>query len=120
MALMKWWGWGLEGVEFTHEDKPDLAPFIDRVLGVDVRSAAAGRIGFDELQIPAPDLPGSLCAELERAVTPAFVSVDPLDRVAHARGNPLKKWTPATLNGARVRIRAVGKGLQIDLGKVGR
>ena len=37
-----------------------------------------------------------------------------------ARGNPLKKWTPATLNGARVRIRAVGKGLQIDLGKVGR
>jgi alkyldihydroxyacetonephosphate synthase len=90
MALMKWWGWGLEGVEFTHEDKPDLAPFIDRVLGVDVRSAAAGRIGFDELQIPAPDLPGSLRAELERAVTPAFVSVDPLDRVAHARGKSLR------------------------------
>ena len=37
-----------------------------------------------------------------------------------SHGNPLKKWTPATLNGARVRIRAVGKGLQVDLGKVGR
>jgi hypothetical protein len=37
-----------------------------------------------------------------------------------SHGNPLSKWTPAILNGARVRIRAVGKGLQIDLGKVGR
>ena len=37
-----------------------------------------------------------------------------------SHGNPLKKWTPAILNGARVRIRAVGKGLQVDLGKVGR
>lgn len=35
-----------------------------------------------------------------------------------SHGNPLKKWTPATLNGARVRIRAVGKGLIVDLGKV--
>ena len=35
-----------------------------------------------------------------------------------SHGNPLKKWTPATLNGARVRIRAVGKGLLVDLGKL--
>ena len=30
MAAMKWWGWGQEGVEFSHEDKPALAPFIAR------------------------------------------------------------------------------------------
>ena len=36
MAAMKWWGWGHEGVEFTHVDKPDLAPFIERVLGIRV------------------------------------------------------------------------------------
>ncbi|MEA2324438.1 MAG: alkyldihydroxyacetonephosphate synthase, partial [Solirubrobacteraceae bacterium] len=36
MAAMKWWGWGEEGVSFTHEDKPDLAPFIHRHIGIDV------------------------------------------------------------------------------------
>jgi hypothetical protein len=36
-----------------------------------------------------------------------------------ARGNP-RQWTPAILDGARVRIRAVGKGLIVDLGKVAR
>ena len=30
MAAMKWWGWGHEGLEFTHEDKPALGPFIAR------------------------------------------------------------------------------------------
>ncbi len=55
---------------------------------------------------------------------PGFVSLGSIhygDRKSgkvFVRGNPLKKWTPATLNGARVRIRAVGKGLLVDLGKV--
>ena len=25
---MKWWGWGLDGVAFHHEDKPGFAPFV--------------------------------------------------------------------------------------------
>ena len=25
---MKWWGWGVEGVGFHHEDKPGFAPFV--------------------------------------------------------------------------------------------
>ena len=32
MAAMKWWGWGLASVEFTHEDKPDLGQFIKAVI----------------------------------------------------------------------------------------
>ena len=27
---MKWWGWGVEGVAFHHEDKPAFAPFVRR------------------------------------------------------------------------------------------
>ena len=30
MSQMKWWGWGDEEVAFTHEDKPELGPFIER------------------------------------------------------------------------------------------
>jgi alkyldihydroxyacetonephosphate synthase len=45
MPAMKWWGWGHDGVEFTHQDKPALAPFIADKIGVDVRVKGAARSG---------------------------------------------------------------------------
>ena len=38
---MRWWGWGDEGVAFTHEDKPALAPFLKRHIGLDVTRFAS-------------------------------------------------------------------------------
>ncbi len=90
MAAMKWWGWGHEGVEFSHEDKPDLAPFIARAIGVDVTSRAGRSFRFDQLQIPDSNLPAGLRVALEQVITTAFVSTDPLDRVVHARGKSLR------------------------------
>ncbi len=92
MAAMKWWGWGHEGVEFSHEDKPDLAPFIAQAIGVDVgrKVAVAVPVRFDQLRIPDPNLPAGLRGALEQAVAPRFVSTDPLDRVGHARGKSLR------------------------------
>ena len=90
MTAMKWWGWGQEGVGFTHEDKPELAPFIARAIGVDVGRKVAAPVRFDRLQIPDPQLPPGLRAALERAVTAPFVSTDPLDRVVHGRGKSLR------------------------------
>jgi alkyldihydroxyacetonephosphate synthase len=90
MAAMKWWGWGLEGVEFTHEDKPELGPFIKLKLGLDVGRATAAPARFEDLDIPAPTLPDELRATLEQAVTAEFVSVDELDRVVHARGKSIR------------------------------
>jgi alkyldihydroxyacetonephosphate synthase len=90
MAAMKWWGWGAEGVEFTHEDKPDLAPFIKEVLGLDVGRVTAAPVRFEDLHVPEPRLSEDLRAALEQAVTAAFVSVDPHDRVVHARGKSLR------------------------------
>ena len=90
MAAMKWWGWGNEGVEFTHEDKPALAPFILEKIGVDVGRKVAAPMRFDQLQIPDPVLPDDLWEALEHAVTRKFVSLDPLDRVVHGRGKSLR------------------------------
>jgi alkyldihydroxyacetonephosphate synthase len=90
MAAMKWWGWGHEGVEFTHEDKPALGPFIREAIGVDVRSTAAPPRRFDQLEIPDPTLPDDLWEALEHAVSRNFLSLDPLDRVVHARGKSLR------------------------------
>jgi alkyldihydroxyacetonephosphate synthase len=80
MAAMKWWGWGDEGVAFTHEDKPALAPFIGRVLDVDVTRDGARPADFEDLTIPTATVP----FELPQA------STDPLDRLVHARGKSLR------------------------------
>jgi alkyldihydroxyacetonephosphate synthase len=90
MAAMKWWGWGQEGVEFSHENKPDLAPFIGRAIGVEVGRKVAAPVRFDQLQIPDPQLPAGLRVALERVITAPFVSTDPLDRVVHGRGKSLR------------------------------
>lgn len=87
---MRWWGWGEEGVEFTHEDKPELRGFLLGQLGVDVERPTAGRLSFADLSIPEPSLPADLRAELEAAVGEQQVSVDALDRVVHARGKSLR------------------------------
>jgi len=84
---MKWWGWGERDVEFTHEDKPGLAPFIREALGVDVTRAGGGLPAFAALPIPEPQLPEALRAALE---TVSDVSTDAHDRVVHGRGKSLR------------------------------
>jgi alkyldihydroxyacetonephosphate synthase len=86
---MKWWGWGEEDVFFTHEGKPELAPFIERVLGLDVRVPGTAAIAFEDLEVPAGVLPSGLRARLEDAVGAEHVSTDDHDRVVHARGKSL-------------------------------
>jgi alkyldihydroxyacetonephosphate synthase len=90
MAEMKWWGWGLEGAEFTHADMPGLAPFIERVLGLDVRCVTAPPPSFASLCIPDSMLPAALRSELEQTLGPDHVSMDELDRVVHGRGKSLR------------------------------
>jgi alkyldihydroxyacetonephosphate synthase len=87
---MKWWGWGDEEVAFTHEDKPELGPFLERSIDIRVDGVADRPVGFDELDVPEPVLAPGLRAALERAVGAAQVSTDALDRVVHARGKSLR------------------------------
>jgi alkyldihydroxyacetonephosphate synthase len=87
---MKWWGWGHEGVSFTHEDKPDIGPFIKRQLELDVERVISRPVAFDDVRIPEPSLAPDLRAALEGAVGGEHVSTDPLDRVVHARGKSLR------------------------------
>jgi alkyldihydroxyacetonephosphate synthase len=90
MGAMKWWGWGHDGISFSHEDKPGLAPFIRKELDLDVERITARPVRFEDLELAEPDLPDELRAEIEAAVGPEHVSTDPLDRVIHARGKCLR------------------------------
>src|ERR671919_280792 len=86
---MKWWGWGDQGVSFTHQDKPALAPFLQRALDLDVTRGVSRPTAFDDLGVPEPSLSPELSAALEQAVG-GYVSTDALDRVVHARGKSLR------------------------------
>jgi alkyldihydroxyacetonephosphate synthase len=90
MGQAKWWGWGDEAVAFTHADKPGLAPFLERALGLDVRATTSRPASFDDLDIPESTLSPALRSELEAATGSAHVSTDALDRVVHARGKSLR------------------------------
>ena len=87
---MKWWGWGDEGVSFSHDDKPSFRPFLLEHLGIDVAKTSARPLAFADLDVPAPQLSDALRAALERAVGDEYVSDDALDRVVHARGKSLR------------------------------
>jgi alkyldihydroxyacetonephosphate synthase len=90
MGQAKWWGWGDEAISFTHADKPSLAPFLERALGLDVRAATSHPAAFADLDIPESTLSPALRSELEAAIGSAHVSTDALDRVVHGRGKSLR------------------------------
>ena len=87
---MKWWGWGVDEVAFTHEDKPALGPFFEQHLDIQVEQIVDRPQAFERLAVPEPGLPHGLQAELEAAVGEPHVSTDALDRVVHARGKSLR------------------------------
>ncbi|GAA3629704.1 FAD-binding oxidoreductase [Microlunatus ginsengisoli] len=87
---MKWWGWGVEGVAFHHEDKPDFAPFVQKVVDLDVNIPPVGAMDLAELSVPAARIPGDLVAELTEVVGADHVASDDLDRIVHTYGKSLR------------------------------
>ena len=87
---MKWWGWGREDVSFTHRDKPALAPFVRRVLDVDLDAELSHRPDFAELSVPEPAAAPELRAALVAAVGADHVHDDALERVLHTYGKSLR------------------------------
>jgi alkyldihydroxyacetonephosphate synthase len=86
----KWWGWGAEGTEFSFADKPKFAPFVLKVLGVDVTKPAPRVRSFDSLEVPASALSDSLRATLVEALGADYVVTDDELRVVHAFGRGVR------------------------------
>jgi alkyldihydroxyacetonephosphate synthase len=83
---MKWWGWGVEGVSFHHENKPAFRPFVINAIDLDVNTAPAAPMSLDDLAIPAPLIGDQLLAELIDAVGAENAVQDDLDRIVHTYG----------------------------------
>ncbi|MFH5824859.1 FAD-binding oxidoreductase [Georgenia sp. AZ-5] len=85
----KWWGWGVEGVAFHHEDKPKLAPFVLDKVGIDLNAPGTPPPAFEDLDVPGSRLGEELAATLIGAVGRDHVVTDDLDRVVHTYGKGL-------------------------------
>ena len=75
----------------------------------------AGTMHDQDRKKHAHDAGGAIIHATPKAQRREWASEIWASRKSH--GNP-RRWMPATLNGARVRIRVVGKGLLVDLGKL--
>ncbi|HLM21816.1 MAG TPA: FAD-binding oxidoreductase [Propionibacteriaceae bacterium] len=87
---MKWWGWGVEGVSFHHENKPAFRPFVINAIDLDVNTPPIAPMSLDDLSIPAPMISDQLLAELIDAVGAENAVKDDLDRLVHTYGKSLR------------------------------
>ncbi len=87
---MKWWGWGVEGVAFHHDNKPAFAPFVLDVIDIDVSTPPEAPRPFASLDVPDPQLPDGLRTALVDALGADNVVTDALDRVVHTYGKSLR------------------------------
>jgi alkyldihydroxyacetonephosphate synthase len=87
---MKWYGWGVEGVSFHHEDKPGLQPFVQAVLDVDLNTPPAPQTQLSDLDIPAPLIGEELLASLRGIVGAENTVSDDEDRVVHTYGKSIR------------------------------
>ena len=83
---MKWWGWGVEGVSFHHENKPAFRPFVLNAIDLDVNTRPTSPMSLDDLPIPAPMISDQLLTELTDAVGAENAVQDDLDRIVHTYG----------------------------------
>ena len=88
---MKWWGWGVEGVAFEHEDKPGFAPFILENLALDLHTATkVGMPDFDGVTVAKSLATAAFTKSLSDIVGVSNVSTDKMERVVHAYGKSLR------------------------------
>ena len=61
----KWWGWGEEGLSYHYEDKPKFAPFVMKMVGVDINKPVQTVPPFSSLQVPPSQLSDELHTQLD-------------------------------------------------------
>jgi alkyldihydroxyacetonephosphate synthase len=87
---MKWWGWGVEGVAFTYDNKPDFAPFVKKAVGLDLDGSAGSSVSFSDLTLPTSTIDARFLAELASIVGAENAIVDDELRLVHTYGKSIR------------------------------
>ncbi|WP_375430844.1 FAD-binding oxidoreductase [uncultured Friedmanniella sp.] len=87
---MKWYGWGVEGTSFHHEDKPALRPFVQEIIDLDLATPPGKAPALEDLPIPTPQISDALLEQLTEVVgLDNTVSADE-DRIVHTYGKSIR------------------------------
>ncbi len=87
---MKWYGWGVEGVSFHHEDKPALRPFVLEIIDLDLATPPGKPVALSDLTIPAPMIGADLLARLTEVVGAENAVSEDEDRIVHTYGKSIR------------------------------
>jgi len=87
---MKWWGWGVEGVAFTYDNKPDFAPFVKKAVGLVLDGSEGSSVSFSDLTLPASTIDAPFLAELASIVGADNAIVDDELRLVHTYGKSIR------------------------------
>ncbi len=86
----KWWGWGEEGKAYSHTDKPKFAPFVKKMVGVDITLPVKPIPPFSSLEVPQSRLSDELRGRLNTILGGKYVQTDDETRVVHAYGKGVR------------------------------
>ncbi|WP_211191988.1 FAD-binding oxidoreductase [Actinoplanes sp. TBRC 11911] len=88
---MKWWGWGVDGVSFSYANMPAFAPFIKKVVGLDLETRVAGQApSFDDLEVPPSRIDDDLVKALTEVAGADNVLTTAHERVLHTFGKSVR------------------------------
>lgn len=86
----KWWGWGEEGVGYSAEGRPKFAPFVKKIVGLDITVPTNPVRDFSTLDVPPSQLSAELRETLVNILGEKYVLTDDETRVVHAYGKGVR------------------------------
>ena len=86
---MKWWGWGYEDVTFDDSNKPELWPYLKKVLDIDeIRWDKP--IGFNDINLPEQKTSDTFLTALKPKLDKDQIKDDKKSRLIHAAGKSFR------------------------------
>jgi alkyldihydroxyacetonephosphate synthase len=86
MKQMKWWGWGSDQVTFDIENRPNLWPFITRVLGVAETLNKTSPVNFSNVTLPNKNINNPFLDVIQKKINSNQIFMDDKERLLHAYG----------------------------------
>lgn len=89
---MKWWGWGGEEIEFNIGDKPELWPYIKKVVGIksDKDVVYTPPLKIEDISLPQQNLNQKFIESLKSNFNADQVKTDEKERLIHAYGKSFR------------------------------
>ena len=90
VAQMKWWGWGAEGTEFDIESKPELWPYMKKILGITEEPKIIPPVDLEQIALSEPNINPRFSEVVKSVLREDQVNTDKKDRIIHAYGKSFR------------------------------